>query len=62
MQTHTERRTGVDRRQFDLSSSINTESVRRWNENSPASMAGASDDPYDPYDPYWEPVKGQDDD
>jgi hypothetical protein len=59
MQAHTERRTGMDRRQFDLSSTITTESVRRWKEISPD---GGSDDPYDPYDPYWEPMKGQDDD
>ena len=59
MQAHTERRTGMDRRQFDPSLMISDESVRRRNEISPA---GGSDDPYDPYDPYWEPVKGQDDD
>ena len=62
MHTHTERRTGMDRRQFDLSLTITTESVQRWHEISPALMASGIDDPYDPYDPYWEPVQGQDDD
>ena len=57
MQTHTERRTGSDRRLFEAA----TEQLS-WNEAGPALMAAASDEPYDPYDPYWEPLKGQDDD
>ncbi len=62
MQTHTQRRTGIDRRQFDLSATLTAQSAQRWSEILPASTAGDSDEPYDPYDPYWEPVKGQDDD
>ncbi len=62
MQTHTERRTGTDRRLFDLSSTIGAATEPRWNNALPGFMASDGDDPYDPYDPYWEPVKGQDDD
>ena len=63
MHSHTERRTGTDRRQFDLSSTTIPGPEWRWIEASPGGfMAGDGDDPYDPYDPYWEPVKDQDDD
>ncbi len=62
MQTHTERRTGTERRLFETSLLSSAATEPHWNAALPGFMAGDADDSYDPYDPYWEPLKGQDDD